>query len=180
MEEPLRAAATPRRTGEHREADALDADVAPPRRTGLKIAAATVLVGLIAAAAFALGRHGAPAGTPAPRPVTATQTESAPVRVLADGASASRARVKKTTTTFTAAQKNYGELQIDVMVNGQPVRARVTLDGEEVGQAPLAIPAKAGKHSLRIAHEGVPGATITAQLASGTSLHYEVDLDPAD
>lgn len=86
-------------------------------------------------------------------------------------------RARRTYQAFRGTP-NYGELQIEVVVNGQPVEAQVFMNGEDQGPSPVFLPVKAGTHKIRIIHKPFPPSRFPITVSSGKSVRLEVELQP--
>lgn len=91
-------------------------------------------------------------------------------------------RVQRKTASYLGVRgrKTHGELQIHVTVNGEPVPAWVSVDKDPPGHAPLYVPVKAGKHTVRVTYESFPPSKFTTSVAVNRSVRLEVELQPYD
>ncbi len=90
-----------------------------------------------------------------------------------------RPHVRKQVSPF-AGEKGYGELVLDVRVNGEPVAAAVKVDGEDFGFSPLFMQLRARAHRVRVAHPPFPVSLFTIPVQSGKSVRLQVELQPYD
>lgn len=108
------------------------------------------------------------------RPADAVRTFRRYLR--ADGASLSATDLAEIERVLGELRPRHGDLDLEVA----PAGARVTVDGEEVGEAPFDDPVavEPGVHQVRATAEGMEPALVTASVQAGETEEVEITLAP--